>query len=332
MGFIRPDQFKNPLTTDDTAKPPETGSQTVTPNPATPPTDAAGQLAALLAAMVGKAQLDPAQVRAIVKDELAKLPPHAIEIKQGEQTTKLEGQFHNLFPMLVKLIGAGCGHIFLSGPPGSGKTTAAERAAEALGREIFVVPPVGDKFEILGFRDAAGQYQSTAVYRWATAKPGAILLLDEVDGGFAQALLALNAMMANGIACFPHEQIRIPAEHIVIANGNTWGGGADFDFTGRSKLDAAFLNRFPNKLVWDYDEKFERALSGNPDRARYIQAVRKSARKSGVKIIITPRDTIAYCRKRSAGMTHDEAIDTGFLATVKPDVRAKLTEGIEIPA
>lgn len=335
MGFIRDPKSgsagKNPLT-DDSAVPVPTQTDTTTHNQP-PQTDATvAQLAALLASLTGKAQLDPAQVRAIVKDELAKLPPHAIEIKQGEATTKLEGQFHNCFPTLVKLIGCGCGHIFLSGPPGSGKTTAAEKAAEALGRELFVLPPVGDKFEVLGFRDAGGTYQDTAVHRWAKAKPGAILLLDEVDGGFPQALLAMNAMMANGIGCFPHEQVRIPPEHIVIANGNTWGGGADFDFTGRSKLDAAFLDRFPNKIIWDYDEKFERALSGHPDRARFVQQVRRNARKNGVKIIITPRSTVAYCRKRAAGMSHDEALDTGFLATVKPDVRAKLIDGIEIPA
>lgn len=307
------------------------------PNPlAAPPaavtsTTPADALQALLAALSSTAQVSPETLRRLINEELDKRPPARLTVVSPAGETTTEGTQHARFPLLLRLMASNSGHIFLSGPPGSGKTHAAEAAATALKREFFVVPPVGDKFEVTGFRDAQGNFQDTAVHRWAKAAPGAVLLLDEVDGGFPQALLAMNAMMANGIGVFPHEQVRIPPEHLVIANGNTWGGGADFDFTGRCKLDAAFLNRFPNKLVWDYDENLEASIAGSRPFASYIQAIRARAREKQIKLIITPRDTRAYAFKRAAGLSHNEALETGFMATVPPETREKLLAGLSVP-
>lgn len=323
-------QSRNPLL--ETATDSEAGTPVPAQTVADHTTTTAQQLANLLAELAGKSQLDPEQVRALIRAELATQPARRLEVHVGEHVHVQEGIYHKQYPSMLRLIAANCGNIMLSGPAGSGKTTAVEKAAEALSRQLFIVPPIGDKYEVIGFVGATGNYVESAVYRWAKAPPGSILLLDEVDGSMAQALLALNVPLANGIACFPHEQIQIPREHIAIANGNTWGGGASADYCGRSKLGAAFLSRFPNRLPWDYDEAFERAISGHPDRARFIQGVRNNARMSGVKLIITPRDTQAYCKKRAAGFSHLEACETSFLAQLTKDVQDKLTAGLEVPA
>jgi len=39
--------------------------------------------------------------------------------------------------------------------------------------------------------------------------------------------------------------------------------GASADYCGATKLDAAFLSRFPARLSWNIDKSFEVSIAGN---------------------------------------------------------------------
>jgi cobaltochelatase CobS len=178
--------------------------------------------------------------------------------------------------------------------------------------------------ELLGFIDAAGRYHRTP-FREAF-EHGGVYLFDEVDGSDNAALLALNAALANGRASFPDAQIERHKDCRIIATANTWGLGATADYVGRSKIDAAFLSRFPVRLPWDYDTALEVAISGNADFARRVQAARERARAAGLKVLIDPRATMAGAALIAAGLTHDEAASLTYLANLSPEQK-KLVEG-----
>jgi cobaltochelatase CobS len=153
-----------------------------------------------------------------------------------------------------------------------------------------------------------------------------VYLFDEVDASDNSALLALNAALANGTATFPDCQITRHPDCIVIATANTWGFGATADYVGRSKIDAAFLSRFPVRIHWDYDSALEVAISGNESFARRVIAARERARTHGIKVIIDPRASQAGAALIAAGFKPDEAADMTYLANLTPEHR-KLVEG-----
>lgn len=54
-----------------------------------------------------------------------------VEVK-GREAVEISGRQHKVFPSVLKVLGAGM-HVYLVGPSGTGKSTIAEKAAEALG-------------------------------------------------------------------------------------------------------------------------------------------------------------------------------------------------------
>ena len=213
----------------------------------------------------------------------------------------------------------GYGHsVFLAGPAGSGKTTAAFKAAEALGRPYHLMRAVMDPFELLGFIDANGKYQESPIYRWAN-EPGAVLIMDEIDRSNPKALIALNAVW-NGVVVFPTGQIEVPPENTIVATANTWGVGTDAEYVGSSRLDAATLNRFGTRLDWQYDEGLEIRIvvahGGDPEEARWCQSMRSRIGDRSLRIIWSPRDTVAHCNRVLAGKTRQESLHRSVLATL----------------
>ena len=273
----------------------------------------------------GKELLDalptPEALLEAARDAARNVTPLRIEVTTPERPEPRDiGEQHESFEHLLKMVSAGITRVFLAGPAGSGKTTAAENVAKALDRPFFVQPPVADKFEILGFRDANGTYQPTEFYRWAKAAPGAVLVLDEMDGSNPNALLAINTALANGYVVFPEGRVDIPREHVVIANGNTWGFGGTSEYVGRNRLDAATLNRFVGRIDWQYDERLEQTLAlnagGTVERVRASRRVRGYLTKHAIKIVWSPRDTVAYCQLRAQGYDHRGALSLTAVASL----------------
>ena len=112
---------------------------------------------------------------------------HTFEIKRPDGTTINVGRQHKQFFELLSWIEAGC-FPFLIGPAGSFKTSAAAKAAEALGRPFHMDSMSEGKtpFDLLGFNDATGKPVHTELRKaW---QHGGLFLCDEMDAGNANVL------------------------------------------------------------------------------------------------------------------------------------------------
>ncbi|NRA58717.1 MAG: AAA family ATPase [Phycisphaerales bacterium] len=259
-----------------------------------------------------------------------------IEVKALDgETRDVDGDTHPLFEDLLKVVGAG-NSAFLSGPAGSGKTTAAKQVAEALGMDYYIQGVALEKHEATGFVDAGGTYQPSQVYRWAKSDKPALLLIDEVDGWHPGALVAMNPILDNRIGIFPEGQFDIHPDSVVIATANTWGLGADAEYCGRNRLDAASLDRFGSRFAWGYDEDLERKVveaKCGTDAANKVMPIslkiRKAVAEHGVKILWGPRQSINLGRNVAAGMSVKKALTFSALAACTDVQRKKVMAAIK---
>ena len=281
-----------------------------------------GDLAAVIALAVQshlniKPDFDESRVREIAREE-AQGYVRQIEVKRVDGSKVNIGKAHRCFEALLAFLSCGQ-NVMLIGPAGSGKTSAAEKAAEALGLEFSAISvgAMSAQHEFLGFIDAQGNYRTTEFRK--RFENGGIFLVDEVDGGNPAILNVLNAALANGVCAFPDGMVRRHADFMVIAAANTWGKGADREYVGRNQLDAAFLDRFA-KLPWNYDEDLERdialEISGNHSTAQdwinYVQSARESAQANRIRVVITPRASIQGAKMLAAGIDR-ETVETAWL-------------------
>lgn len=300
------------------------------PAPAAPTVapEAAAQLLGLIQSLAPKAEgVNPEQVKQIVQpmlDELAAkvdLRPVRVEIVTKTGETKDLGRQHKQFPDLLKGLQA-TQQVWLGGPAGSGKTTAAENAAKALGLPFYFNGAIDTEYKLLGFIDANGRIISTAFKKAFTE--GGVYLFDEVDASLPSATLAFNAALANGYADFPEGMVKRNADFYVMAAGNTFGMGATADYIGRNKMDAAFTDRFIS-ILWGYDEALERSIAGNDEWVSYIQTMRAKAVAKGLKIVISPRASIFGAKLLAAGFSKKEA----FAMTIGNKITAEQAKNLE---
>lgn len=235
---------------------------------------------------------------------------------------KVEGKPHPMLETLITSLAAGL-HVWIAGPSGSGKTHGAMMAAAALGLKFEAQGAMTMAHELTGFVDAGGRYHDTPFVR--AFKDGGLILLDEIDAGSNEALLALNAALANGFMSLPTgEVVKAHADFKCIGAANTFGNGATAEYVGRVRLDAAFLQRFGARLDWGYDEALERAIAGNDEWTSRVQRARRRAAEHGLKVMITPRQSIAGARLIAAGMSADDAAEITYLAGLTIDQREML--------
>jgi cobaltochelatase CobS len=304
---------------------------------------ASGDATALLEMLrkVIGSSVDANQVREIVdatiKDkaesiaaDLKKLISPAIRVElvaPNGDIKPLDGTVHPNFPKLLKMAQARDAqgyhvNIFLSGEASSGKTTACKQLAKALYRKWYFNGALSMPHEMLGFIDAGGNYHRTP-FRDAY-EHGGVYTFDEVDRSDPVALLTVNPHLANGVATFPDSQIQRHKDCLIICTANTWGNGANADYCGATKLDAAFLSRFPARLSWNIDPAFEISISGNEAWAARVQAARARARAAGLKVMIDVRMTLSGAALISAGLSEEEAAEATYLANITPDQRRML--------
>ena len=273
-------------------------------------------------APVAQASLDAATIERIRQDAIAAAVaaveqhrPIRIELKQGSTIRVLPNAHrHAVFADVLAALSVR-ENVYLVGGAGSGKTTVAAQAAEALELPFYSTGAVGMAYQLQGFINAEGKYMETDLYRAYTG--GGVFLFDEIDASSAQALLAFNAIAANDLAAFPCGTVKRHPDFVIIAAANTFGAGADAQYVGRSQLDAATLDRFAF-IPMDYDEKLELAISPNDAWTRHVQAFRRAVRELKLRHVVSPRASIKGGKLLSAGLSWDRVEQLILIRNLSP--------------
>ena len=249
-----------------------------------------------------------------------------LEVQFDGRKVELEGVVHSKFDQVLKFVKAG-EPVFLTGPAGSGKNVLCQQVAKTLGLNFYFSNAVTQEYKITGFTDAMGAFHESQFYK--AFKNGGVFMLDEMDASIPEVLIILNAAIANRYFDFPAPVGYVEAhpDFRVIAAGNTFGSGADYDYVGRNQLDAASLDRFAMIRV-DYDERIEEACSlGNADLLRFCRKFRAATKKAGIRTVVSYR-AISRMAKLDSVMEPDElldsclikSLDAGDMDTIRADV------------
>ena len=268
------------------------------PNPAPVGNDFATSLQNMMLKVLAEQSVDKVMQNAKpILDEYIRntygVLPKVIEVKTEKGTHKIKGITHEKFEQVLKIINAGI-PVFMTGGAGTGKNVIAKQVAESLGLEFYFTNAVTQEYKLTGFIDANGTYQETQFFKAFTK--GGLFFLDEMDASIPEVLIILNSALANGYFDFPCGKFDAHPDFRVISAGNTFGTGADIEYTGRFQLDGASLDRFA-VIEIDYSPAIENALAdGDTALLDFVRTFRKVTYKAGIKCIASYR-TIERIKK-----------------------------------
>lgn len=227
----------------------------------------------------------------------------------GAPAVNLTTQASAILPQLLKNADLKQ-NVYIYGPAGSGKTTAAKQVAEALGLQFGSICLTAGASEtwLFGRQTANGfiEGQFSKLY-----KEGGVFLADELDAADANMLISINSAIDSDSMLNPMsgELIKKHKDFIFIAAGNTNGLGSDFKYTGRTRLDFSTKSRFVD-IRLDYDKKLERKLCLCKDVYASLQASREALEKNGCEEVIGTRDFIKFGKLKMAGYSFDEIFES----------------------
>lgn len=206
-------------------------------------------------------------------------------VVDGKKTTiKTQAVLDPNFENILHLVAAH-ENVYCYGPAGSGKNTIAEQIAEALGVDFYYQNTLVTKFDVSGYKNAQGEYEETPFYKaW---KNGGLFFADELDNSTAEAIIALNAALANGYYTFPNssEKVAKNPNFFCIAAGNTNGQGATEEYCGRYQMDESSRDRFAFVEI-GYNEKIEESIcGGHLDILDFVRDLRSVAKSLHIKLI-----------------------------------------------
>ena len=242
--------------------------------------------------------------------------PQKYEIKLPDNSvSKSTGIYHKELPNIMKFIAADI-PLILSGPAGSGKNYTLEKATELLNLDFYFTNAVSQEYKLTGFIDANGKYQETQFYK--AFKDGGVFFLDEIDASIPEALIILNAAIANKYFDFPNGRIKAHENFRVVAAANTYGTGSDMIYVGRNVLDGATLDRFA-LLKFDYDERVE--MNCCPDKQLYsfIKSIRKAVEKKNLRYVISIRAMINAYKMLQCGFDKEYIIKAAITKSMNKD-------------
>ena len=205
------------------------------------------------------------------KKQEAKRKAREEEERKRREEEELKNLRHYKTDDLLETLRA-TGVAYLVGPAGTGKSTLAMDACA----ELFGVPKDDFKFnehfaqisfspdttsgEMVGRCDINGVFHRSEVVR--VFAEGGLILFDEIDNADASMLVKLNTAIANGTFATPEGLVRRNKNTVIVCTANTYGTGPDAMYVGRTRLDAATLDRFVcSTIEVDYDVKLEKKLA-----------------------------------------------------------------------
>ena len=240
-----------------------------------------------------------------------------VNIEFPDRKVELDGVVHAKFDTVLKFVQAN-EPVYLIGPAGTGKNVLCKQVAKAMGLKFYFTNAVTQEYKLTGFTDAMGTYHESQFYK--AFKNGGLFMLDEMDASIPDTLNILNAAIANRYFDFPAPVGYVEAhpDFRVIAAGNTFGLGADYEYVGRNQLDAASLDRFfPVRI--DYDSRIEEACAnGDTDLVRFCRKFRKATKKAGIRTIVSYR-SISAMAKMSAVLNTCELLETCLIKALEID-------------
>lgn len=215
-----------------------------------------------------------------------------LNAKQDDKPIK-----HKMFDKVMSLLKRGR-TPYLFGAAGTGKNVLCKQIADEMGLTFYFANAVTQEFALTGYGDANGNYVETEFYRAFTK--GGIFMLDELDASCPEALIVLNAALANRYFTFPViGRVDAHKDFKVIAAGNSCGRGADEVYTGRSVIDGATMNRF-DYIKIDYDERIEfRIANHDNELVSFIHDLRQSAKRASYPMVLSYRNISGISDLRS---------------------------------
>lgn len=249
-----------------------------------------------------------------------------VEVQLGERKVELEGVVHKQFDNVLKFVTAN-EPVFLTGPAGSGKNVLCQQVAKTLGLEFYFSNAVTQEYKITGFTDANGTFHESQFYK--AFRYGGLFMLDEMDASIPEVLIILNAAIANKYFDFPAPigYVEAHPNFRVVAAGNTFGHGADYEYVGRNQLDAASLDRFAMVRV-DYDAEIEMACAnGDTELLNFCRKFRDATKKAGIRMVVSYR-AISRMAKLSQTLTKEDLIQTCLTKSLGLDGLNAIKDGV----
>jgi len=178
------------------------------------------------------------------------------------------GEYHELFGYALTIAETFRGNfrqpLMLIGPFGTGKSFLARQIADFLNLDYSETPmsPGATRGDLLGRHTLDGFITSQFVERYSK---GGVFNFEEIDASDPSMLIVLNNALASDTLynSANGEQYEKHEDFIPVSTANTYGLGANRDYTGRERLDAATIDRWRmGRVFLPLDSKVEDLILG----------------------------------------------------------------------
>lgn len=221
--------------------------------------------------------------------------------------------------------------VYITGPSGNGKSAMIEQLCAKHKRPMIRVnlTAMADEEMLIGSKTLVnGNIEVIDGPVIKAMRMGAILLLDELDCGNPNAILAIQGVLEKGRYYFKlKDEIVIAAPGFnVFATANTKGrGNEDGRYIGTNFLNEAFLERFAITMNQDYPSaSVEKKILMNvmeshdcidetfaDDLVKWSDSIRRTFEDGGIDEIITTRRLIHIVRTYSIFKDKKKAVTLG---------------------